>query len=442
MNTQAIPLTNPPKHHFFGFHDISAWNYRGDKILSLEVDAINRPPLPNENARVGYVDQELVYKIIGGTSAFNFPQGSRMQWVGRSDSFVVNNIWKDSFGCDIYDATINRIIDRVDFPCHHLHKNGFNAFSINYARLYRLGAYGYAGIDDFSKFDPTPTNDGIYIGNLNTNKGYLLISINEVANFPKKQTKKSYGHHYLTHLLLNPSNNRLAFLHRYPLPDGGENTRLLTIATDGTEMRCLATGFLSHFDWKDDETIFIYGRANNSLDLIRSNPLMSMPLVKQAASLGKKMLQSFLTQRITNSANFILIKDADNSTPTVVAKEILTEDGHPMFCPSDRDLIVNDTYPNKEGIRELMLYDFKTNKKNTLGTYKMLSNKPEMTFKTRFFEYVDVEVIKTIGEDELAFTRSGLHCDLHPRWDMKGEKIAFDSIHEGTRQLYMLDLKK
>ena len=53
---EIIRLTDGPKHHFWGFHDLLATNSDEDKLLSLEIDDISRPPLPAEKAGVGYVD--------------------------------------------------------------------------------------------------------------------------------------------------------------------------------------------------------------------------------------------------------------------------------------------------------------------------------------------------------------------------------------------------
>ena len=33
-------------------------------------------------------------------------------------------------------------------------------------------------------------------------------------------------------------------------------------------------------------------------------------------------------------------------------------------------------------------------------------------------------------------------CDLHPRWRPDGRQIGFNSVHEGTRQIYVMDVKR
>ena len=122
---------------------------------------------------------------------------------------------------------------------------------------------------------------------------------------------------------------------------------------------------------------------------------------------------------------------------TPFAQGLITEDGHPMTNPVNGNWCINDTYPDKEGIRTLMLYNFLTNQCINLGTFKMLMDKPDMALAEKYFTGVDPKILGSISQEELAFTRSGLHCDLHPRWSRDGQQAVFDSIHEGTRQIYV-----
>jgi len=438
---KVIRLTNGPKHHLFGFHDLIAWNSQGDKILSLEVERINRPPVAGELFGVGYVKNHEFVRL-GETTALNYPQGARQQWIGESNYFCVNNLVKKKWGTNIYDASQNKLIDTLESSTHCLSKDGKYSFGIDYERLHRLGGYGYIGIDDPYVNEPAPSKQGIWIQKLDTKDLRLLISIREVAEVGGAYNPNSSEHHYVTHLVLNTSSTRLAFLHRYFMPDGGIMTRLMSIGTDGSDLRCLAQGFLSHFDWKDDTNIYIWGRANSSFDTIRNNPILSNPFMSWGMKMAKKSVKFIIGKQTAQlGKSFLMI--SDESTPKIgkIAIGVLSEDGHPMTSPIDNDLCVIDTYPDENGIRLLLLYRFDENQRKELGSFKMIDEKPDMRQCDLFTKGVDPNILSKITKEQLAFTRSGLHCDLHPRWNRNGTKVAFDSIHEGTRQLYEVDVK-
>lgn len=443
LDCKVERLTNGPKHHLFGFHDLVAWNNGGDKILSLEVDTINRPPLPHEKFGVGYVKDGIFVKV-GETEALNYPQGARQQWIGNSDFFCVNNRVGDEWGTDIYDTTSNLLVDSLPASTHMLSPNGKKSYGLDYARLFRLGGYGYSGIADVSANDAAPSDRGITVQDIQTKEVKLLVSVRQVAECDAKNAVNPLYHHFLTHLCLNPSGTRLAFLHRYFFADGGGMTRLMTIGVDGSDLRCLAQGFLSHFDWKDDAHIYIYGRANSNLDAMRSNALFTNPVVAFGFKIAKNIVKAILpkSKGVEFGKSFIMISDEPNPVITPFAQGLITADGHPMTCPTNRDICVNDTYPDENGDRTLMLYKFSTNQRHDLCTCRMIFDKPDMALQNEYFKGVDERILASISAESLSFTRSGLHCDFHPRWNADGTKIAFDSIHEGMRQIYCVDINE
>jgi Tol biopolymer transport system component len=73
--------------------------------------------------------------------------------------------------------------------------------------------------------------------------------------------------------------------------------------------------------------------------------------------------------------------------------------------------MVSDTYPDKKRKRSLLLIDLERDEVFELGRF-----------------YSDP---KMQGENR---------CDLHPRWNHDGTKICFDSIHEGPRRVYVMDV--
>lgn len=435
-------ITNFTKHHFFGFHDLIQSNYKDTKILCLETDTINRPPIPGEAVSLGYVspDDEMFMKL-GSTNAFNYPQGARQQWIQHSDSFIVNNQVRSNWGSDVYDTRLGKKIESYSTPVYCLTQDGKTAFGINYSRLHRLGGYGYIGIRDETENDTAPENDGISLLELNSGRSSLIISINSVANFQPLAKVINSHHHYVTHLRLNPSDTRIAFLHRYFLPDGGYMTRLMTINTDGTNLRCLAFGFLSHFEWLDSESIIIYGRTNRNIDNIRGNIMLN----NRVSVYIIKHMKSIVKELISKSSNnlkmsFLQIKDSGDKMVDPFWENVILEDGHPMINPLNPKWIVCDTYPDKNDTRELFVLDYTLGEKISIGRFGFSDKHIDMSLSNKFFRGIDTTILKNIDPIKTAFFRSGLHCDLHPRWLSNGQTIAFDSIHEGTRQIYTVNV--
>lgn len=439
MKRDILKATNGSKHHLFGFHDLVAFNKTGEKLLSIECNIINRPPLAGEHFGVGYcLWQEQQFVRIGETVAMNYPQGSRQQWISNNE-FIVNNKVGDHWGADIYDVSLNKKVSIIDSPAHCVTKDAKYAFGINYSRLFRLGGYGYIGIDDETKSDALPTNDGIFVTDIFHNQTRLFISIADVAKIDSAANAYNGFHHYLTHLSLSPDNKRIAFLHRYFLADGGIRTRLMTIGVNGESCRCIASGFLSHFDWKDNNNIIIWGQAGGRINDIRSNPLLSNCFVKPVINTVKPIVKAILGNTNVSTKHFLMVKDSDENSIIPFAVGIIDEDGHPMCCPTDRNLMICDTYPNKETKeRTLFFYDFNKNKRIDIGTFFMGREAVDYTLEYEYLKGIDTQIKKMVSTELLCFTRSGLHCDLHPRWDANGEMVAFDSIHEGSRQIYVV----
>lgn len=93
----------------------------------------------------------------------------------------------------------------------------------------------------------------------------------------------------------------------------------------------------------------------------------------------------------------------------VYAADVLTEDGHNSYSPN-REWLLTDTYPSGD-MRNLMLYHPATNTRYDIGRF-----------------HSDQKITNEIL------------CDLHPRWNRQGTMVCIDSIHEGTRQMYVLDV--
>ena len=56
MKYRVQPITQPPKHHFFGYYDMRPWDESGRFHLALEVEFMDRPPTADDEAAVAVVD--------------------------------------------------------------------------------------------------------------------------------------------------------------------------------------------------------------------------------------------------------------------------------------------------------------------------------------------------------------------------------------------------
>lgn len=428
-------MTNLPGHYFFGFHDVCAWNHEGNKVAALRVNVIDRPPTGEDRAEAGYWDETTgEFVPLLETTAYNFPQGARQLW-SPYGGFWVNVRIDDAWGAVRVDET-GTVRQTVSRALYAISQDGSVGWGLNFSRLNRLGAYGYVGLPDRIADQAAPESDGIWEIDLTSGVDRLLVSIREVAAAAGGQIGQ--GHHYLTHLVPSPSNHRLLFLHRYWLGDGGLHHRLMSVRVDGSDLRCHGEGFLSHFDWRDDQRVIIWGRVGGSIDRLRSNPIMELPGVRPLARLAKPLLKIIAGKSSVLRMHFLEV-DLESGLSTPVWPDILKEDGHPMFCPADREWMIVDTYPDVHGVRLLMLLNVATGKSLIIGRYSMLKAPVDTSLMHKTLADVDPRVISNVNMENLAFWRSGLHCDLHPRWKADGTFACFDSIHEGSRQMYRVD---
>ena len=119
------------------------------------------------------------------------------------------------------------------------------------------------------------------------------------------------------------------------------------------------------------------------------------------------------TKPIGKKSGFWLLEDQTENM-RLIGEETMKGNGHNTYVPNTQDeWVLNDTYPDKNREITLYLYHIPTKKQVILGKFYS----PESYF----------------GE---------WRCDLHPRCDQAGHRVFFDSTHEGSRQMYYIDIRK
>lgn len=114
---------------------------------------------------------------------------------------------------------------------------------------------------------------------------------------------------------------------------------------------------------------------------------------------------SFLRKKETGN-HYYLMKDKTQEYKMFWPE--LNTDGHCSYSPDGKN-IITDTYPNRKRIASVYLCTENDNRARRIARVSAP------------FRY-----------------DNDCRCDLHPRWNRKGDKVCIDSVHEGRRGLYVI----
>jgi hypothetical protein len=373
-------ITRGPKFHWFGYYDKLQFDPTGRYVLGMEVDFEHRSPAPDDVIRLGVIDTHDSdrWTQIGTTHAWNWQQGCMLQWIPGSSNEVIWNERADG-------QFISRIMNvksgksrALPAPVYTLSPDGRSAIYPDFRRLNdcRPG-YGYAGPPDPNRDRKVPDDAGIWHLDLSSGKTRLLIPFTQAAAVPYQPGFPEGAKHWFNHLLYSPDGSRFIFLHRWrgaSEPMNKFNTRMFTAAANGKDLFVLDPhGRTSHFIWRDPKHVLAWA------------------------------------WHPSHGERFYLYRDRSEQVE-VVGKNVMTVNGHCTYLPGGR-YILNDTYPDRDRLQHVFLYEIASGKRIALGSF--LSPR----------EYA--------GE---------WRCDTHPRFSPDGTKVVIDSPHAGGRQMYLIDL--
>jgi hypothetical protein len=376
QNVITRRLTESSKHCFFGYYDVPAFSRDGRYHLCHKVSFWDRLPEKEDVAVIGMVDMESGEFIeLGETRAWNFQQGSMLQWHPLDSKKIIYNIRQNGNYHGVIHDIQNGTKSLLDLPVSNVDPVGRYALSVNFNRMFDFRpGYGYAGITDTYKNVMAPKEDGIFLVDLTTGKAKLILSLYDIREITKSTLSDQNAKLLINHITFNTDGSRFVFLARnFPSEANGWKTAVVTANTDGSDPYVLlGYDMASHYWWRDRDHLMIYANGNLCHQLY-------------------------------------ILKDKSKEFEVPDA-EFFLRDGHCSYSP-DQNWLLYDSYPDKEGYRHLYLYHIQQHKGVALGSYYSY---PHITGDFR--------------------------CDLHPRWNHAGDRISFDSIHEGKRDIYYIDL--
>lgn len=172
------------------------------------------------------------------------------------------------------------------------------------------------------------------------------------------------------------------------------------ISPDGTKIMFMHRWFLS--DGRRYDTLYVSNVDGSDIKIVSDDDMVS-----HCFWYDNTHIFAYLRDKTMGDKYYMLDINSNKKEP--IGEGLIDKfgDGHPHVKGTN---IIFDTYPDKARMKSLYKYNYTNKKLEKLGEF--------------------LESFDFYGE-----TR----CDLHPRFSFDGEKVFFDSVHEGQRGLYMME---
>lgn len=416
LNSQAriIFQTDESASHFFGYYYPSPLKH--GKLLCHRVTFDGRNIEPSDNCQVGWWDiiQKEFHKI-GETTAFNWQQGSMLQWLPDSPDHIIFNTEKANRGHSKIVDLEGNLVRELPVSIYSLHPEGRFALGIQFEHLaYCREGYNYSSVFD-PQWDKTINpEDGIFRIDLETGKKNKIISTEALTQSCALEHQKE-THHWLEHMMWNHSGSRFAFFHRWSPQDstGSKHiTRLYTANADGSDLFCFPdSGFYSHMGWRDDKNFTIWGALSKQSTAVNRVPPVIRAILRPIYDQLSSALPGKVRESLLPTGGYIEFEDKKEEGH-YLNEDLNTINGHNTWSKNRRYMLA-DTYQDKDSYRHLFIYDHHTQKIIPIG---------------KFFS---------------PFNDSYYRCDLHPRFNEDETAVIIDSAHQNNKhQMFIIDISK
>lgn len=385
--SQPRAVTAGPKDHLFAsYYAINAWSADGRFVAVLETDVKGRLATENDPATLGLVDLKDGNRFLplAETRCWNFQEAAMAHWLGTApnDRMIYNDSVDGRFASVVFDLK-SRQKRVIPFPVSAVTADGKWAVGINYARL-RLTRpdYGYGGSGQDARPDVVwPEDDGLWLVNVETGEAKLIVTIASVRE-RMPQVKDPRALAYFCHTVFSRDGSKIFWLAR-----SVEN-----LSGQKVVRKWETTAFFCNRDGTGVRRCFPDGWGGSHFNWLDGDRLMVTAQYKGAVY-----------------SHVLFTPGRDDYTR--LGRGLLDFDGHGVFSGDGR-WMATDSYPDKLNERKLMVLRMSDQAVLPLGTFFV----PEL------------------------YREQYSRCDLHPRWRPDGGQLGFNSVHEGSRQVYVIDV--
>lgn len=375
-------------HRFF---DTSPLSPSGRYLALFRLPQEITSPKPGEAGEVILVDRKTGQeRVVAQSRGWEVQLGAQVQW-GRTDNeLYFNDV--DTTNWSAFAVQLNPLTGktrRMDGTVFMVSPDGTKLATHNLVKS-RYAQIGYGVIIPNERvvknIGPVAT-DGIDITDTRTAKVQRIITINDIY---KKTvpgitiSNPNDFHYYCFQVKWNPQGTRLLTTIQWSPVTGGERRRaVITMNADGSDVRTAIT---------PDQ----WAKGGHHINWTADGDHLSMNL-----NVDSKPGLEIITVKYDGTDMKTVFKPGS---------------GHPSFHPGGLPLIVTDAYsgemPTPDGKAPIRLMNVKTGKEQTIAQIFL----PQI----KDFEF---------------------RVDAHPAWDRSGRYVIFNGYVDGTRNVFLADLK-
>lgn len=309
---------------FFGFHDKSPWSNDNSLLLAHRTKGTGN----EDEFELGRIDlmcfegSDWTGEVtIGSTLAWNWQQGSQLQWLNPGGDIIFNDF--------VDGINVARVVSKsgkeervLDYPIGAVSSARNVVASFCFERFGRsMPGYGYY----FGERRVSPIKGDVFLV-LNTNSD--IQNLLEGRDIDQWLPESQSG--FFSHAIFSPSGRKVAFMRRFFEKNKRLRSHLfiLDLDTNATQ-KAPFTGMVSHYTWIGEDKILAYASCPND---------------------GFFMF-NLCTEECADLSNLMG-----------------TYDGHPHADGSGH-VVVFDKYPNRYRLKQLSLLNLDTGVQRELGTF-------------------------------------------------------------------------
>ena len=374
-------------HRFF---DTSPLSPSGRYLALFRFPQETRSPRPGEAGEVILVDRQTGReRVVSRSRGWEMQLGAQVQWGRTDEELLFNDVdtttWQ-AFAV-LLNPTTNQL-RRLEGTVFMASADGrwlasHNLINSRYAQV----GYGVIVPKEQAPHNIGPVDtDGITVTEVSTGQARRLVSIGDIyrKSVPSIAISNSQDYeYYCFQVKWNPQGTRLLTTVQWSPVGGGPRQRaVITMKTDGSELRTAIT---------PDQ----WAKGGHHVNWTPDGEHLSMNLNVD----GKPGLE------------IITVRYDGSELKTVFSPG----SGHPSYHPGGLPFMVTDAYPGElsltDGNVPIRLMNTQTGNEQTI---------------------VSIFLSKAEGE---------FRIDAHPAWDRSGRYVVFNGYVDGTRNVFITDLK-